>query len=79
MMLSKEAAKSLMGHPIPDRLMKLWIQGQPHNINIVLCYAPTSTDTDDEIDEFYELLKQTLVNIPRDIRIILGDFNVKPQ
>ena len=41
-------------------------------------YAPTSTHSEDEIDNFYDQLQSLLELIPRrEAAIILGDFDAK--
>ena len=56
-----------MGYnPISDRLIK--IQGKPHNISIIQCYAPTSTASDEEMEEFYCSLQEALDSIPKQRR-----------
>jgi endonuclease/exonuclease/phosphatase family metal-dependent hydrolase len=44
----------------------------------VQIYAPTTAAIEDEHEEFYEKLRETLDNIPKgDILIVMGDFNAK--
>ena len=44
----------------------------------VQIYAPTSTHSEEEIDDFYDQLQSLLERIPsREAVIILGDFNAK--
>ena len=41
-------------------------------------YAPTTSYSDDEVDDFYDQLQSTINKTPRqDILIIMGDFNAK--
>ena len=49
-----------------------------YKIQIVQVYAPTSTHSDEEIESFYECLKETC-EIGRDCfyKFIIGDFNAK--
>ena len=77
--LAKEAANALIGYsPISDRILKVCIKAKPYNLSIVQCYAPTSTASDDELEEFYNQLQETLDAIPsRDIKIVMGDLNAK--
>ena len=54
------------------------IKAKPNNLSIVQCSAPTSTASDDELEEFYNQLQETLDDIPsRDIKIVMGDLNAK--
>ncbi|XP_063593072.1 uncharacterized protein LOC134770132 [Penaeus indicus] len=77
--LSKETAKAMIGYnPISDRIIKVRLQAKPYNITLVMCYASTSTANDEEIDEFYSSLQQSLdKTASRDITNITGDFNAK--
>ena len=41
-------------------------------------YAPTSASTDDEIEEFYNLLESTLDHVKsNDVLVVMGDLNAK--
>ena len=77
--LGKEASDSLIGYsPITDRILKVRIQAKPHNVSIIQCYAPTSTASDEKIENFYNSLQEAIDTIPnRDIKIIMGDMNAK--
>ena len=77
--VSKEPRRALLGYsPISDRVLKVRFQGKPHNISFIQCYAPTSNTKDEEMEEFYKTLQETIDSIPnRDIKIISGDFNAK--
>ena len=77
--LGKEASNSLIGYiPITDRVYKFRIQAKPHNNSILQCYAPTSAASDEEIENFYTSLQETIDTIRnRDIKIIIGDMNAK--
>jgi len=77
--LSKESAKSLIGYnPISDRILKVRIRAKPYNISLIQCYAPTVTAGDEEIEDFYSMLQESIDNTQnRDITIVMGDFNAK--
>ena len=77
--VSKETSRALLGYsPISDRVLKVRFQGKPHNISIIQCYAPTGNASDEEMEEFYNTLQETIDSIPnRDVKIISGDFNAK--
>ena len=48
------------------------------NLSVVQVYAPTNSYDDEIVEEFYELIKQTLITIPKkDFIIIQGNWNAK--
>ena len=50
----------------------------PFNIPIVRAYAPTSDYDDNEIEEFYDQLRNVFDQIPKkDILVVQGDWNAK--
>ena len=53
------------------------IQGKPFNIAIVQVYAPTSASTDDEIEEFYNLLESSLDQVKSNEVLVNGRFECK--
>ncbi len=54
------------------------IQGKPFNIVIVQAYAPTSASTDDEIEEFYNLLESTQDQVKsNEALVVMGDLNAE--
>ena len=56
----------------------LKIQGKPFNIAIVQVYAPTSASTDDEIEEFYNLLESPIDQVKsNEVLLVMGDLNAK--
>lgn len=47
-------------------------------LNIIQVYAPTADRSDEEFEKFYQLLSTILKKvITSDIKIIMGDWNVK--
>ena len=41
-------------------------------------YAPTSASTDDEIEEFYNLLESTIDQVKsNEVLVVMGDLNAK--
>ena len=61
-MVNKNINRAVLGYwPVSDRITMLKIQGKPFNIALVQVYAPTSASTDDEIDEFYNILESSKV------------------
>ena len=58
--------------------MKVRFQAKPHNITLIQCYAPTILASDEEVENFYSTLQETMDSIPnRDIKVLMGDFNAK--
>ena len=50
----------------------------PVNITIIQVYAPTTTDSENEHDRFYEDLQQAINRVPRlSAMFVMGDFNAK--
>ena len=48
------------------------------NITIIQVYAPTTDYSDEDIEEFYELIEDTISKTPKkDFLVILGDWNAK--
>ena len=48
------------------------------NVTIIQVYAPTSDHEDQEVEELYEQIENTLKKVPKkDLIIIQGDFNAK--
>ena len=64
--------------PISGRVISIRISAKPHNLTIIQVYAPTSDHTDEEIEEFYELLDTAIAKAPKkDILFVQGDWNAK--
>ncbi|CAH2107939.1 unnamed protein product [Euphydryas editha] len=65
-------------NPVSERIVTLKLNTRPCALNIVQIYAPTSQCSDEEIDEFYGTLGDTLNKLPnREVTLILGDWNAK--
>ncbi|XP_072043067.1 craniofacial development protein 2-like [Amphiura filiformis] len=77
--LDRNTARSFLGfNPISDRIISLRLHGHPFNISIVQVYAPTSTASDEAMENFYGQLQDVLDKIPsKDMLIILGGWNAK--
>ena len=77
--LSRKSAKSLIGYnPISDRILKVRIRAKPYNISLIQCYARTVTASDEEMEDFYSMLQESIDNTKnRDITIVTRDFNAK--
>ena len=54
------------------------MKASPINITIIQIYAPTSTYNDEEIEQFYETVDNTIQEShTKYILIVQGDFNAK--
>ena len=71
----KEMVKCVLGCT-PSRVIMLRLAAKPFNITIIQVYAPTSTYSDEAVEEFYEKLDETIAKKPKkDLLIVLGDWN----
>lgn len=79
LILTKRAASSLLGYnPINDRLILIKLKTKNRDITILQVYAPTTAAPDEEIEDFYNNLQETIEKVKKsDILIIMGDFNAK--
>ena len=52
------------------------IQGKPFNRATVQVYAPASASTDDELEEFYDILESTLDHVKsNEVLVVMGNLN----
>ena len=74
-LLSPRAKAALAGYkPVNSRIMAARFKGKPLNISVVQVYAPTADCPEEEINDFYEKLEETITELPRkDNKIITGD------
>lgn len=64
--------------PINDRICLLTIALKKSKLTLICAYAPTDVSTEEDKEDFYNLLEETCLNIPNNhIRILLGDLNAK--
>ena len=77
--LSNKAKRALMGYnPVNPRIMAARFRGKPLNITVIQVYAPPAESSEEEIEEFYEKLEDTIAEVPRkDIKVVMGDWNAK--
>ena len=52
-------------------------QGKQFNITVIQVCAPTSNSDEAEVEWFYEDLKPSRTNTPKDVLFIIGDWNAK--
>lgn len=62
---------------VSERIAVLVIKEKRQKITIIQAYAPTSASSDNEIEEFYDLLETTIDKYRSPIIIVVGDFNSK--
>ena len=64
---------------VNDRLMTMWLPFYHRKMlaaTIISAYAPTTINTDETKDKFYERFEYVISTVPTaDKLIILGDFN----
>ena len=64
--------------PVSSRIISMRVSAKPKNITIIQVYAPSSDHEDQEVEEFYEKIENTIQKAPKkDLLIIQGDFNAK--
>jgi len=77
--LSKLAQKALLGYnPISPRLISSRFKTQNGAMTILQVYAPNTADSEEDVDQFYDLLQSTINKTHKgDILFVMGDFNAK--
>ena len=78
-MVKKEIKNSVINYTaVSSRIISIRIKASPMNITIIQIYAPTTAYTDEEIEQFYVSIDNTIKETPtKDFLIIQGDFNAK--
>ena len=73
--VSQEIAKSLLEwQPVSDRI--LTVNRHYTKVCIVQVYAPTNAASENEIEDFYNILEATLATLPHhNMKLVIGDFN----
>ena len=72
---TKHLVKEIVG--ISERITVLVLQLNCLIWTIIQVYAPTESSTDEETEDFYELLENTLNKYKTQTNMIIGDFNSK--
>uniref|UniRef100_A0A8D2ISM3 Reverse transcriptase domain-containing protein n=1 Tax=Varanus komodoensis TaxID=61221 RepID=A0A8D2ISM3_VARKO len=77
--VNKRVGKAVLGYNLQNDIMiSVRIQDKPFNITIVQVYAPTTGAEEAEVDQFYEVDLQHLLELtPKNDVIIMGDWNAK--
>ena len=62
-----------------ERMMIVRVSAKPKNLLLLQVYAPTTADPDEEIENFYDEVKNAINEIKKwdDIVLLMGDFNAK--
>ena len=58
-------------------MISVHFQGKPFNITVIQICAPTSNSDEAKVEWFYEDLKPSRTNTPKDVLFIIGDWNAK--
>ena len=76
---NNEIRRCVLGlNPVDYRIATIRILCKPINITVVQIYAPTSSEEEEDSDEFYDKVQSVLDQIPNgDILYIIGDWNAK--
>ena len=60
------------------RIITIRVNASPCKITIIQVYAPTTDHSDEEIEEFYQQLENTVKKMPKKDRlVVMGDWNAK--
>lgn len=64
--------------PINDRIITVTLNTRPFKLHIIQVYLPTTDACDQDIENFYALLEDTMTSLkPKGITVLMGDFNAK--
>ena len=72
-----ETSKAIKGFWIvSDKAIILKLQGKPLDIGLIQIYAPTADKEEEEVEVFYETVKEAMKQLKsQGIEIVIGDFN----
>ncbi len=75
--MDKMTAKSFMGfNPISSKIITMRLHGHPFNTTIVQVYAPTSTASYQDLEDFYGMLQDTLDKThSKDMLVVMCHWN----
>ena len=74
-LIMKEITDSILDFAyVSDRIISIRIEAKPKNLTIIQVYAPTSDYSDNEIEEFYEKIDESIKTTPKkDFIVVLGE------
>ena len=74
-LVHKNTISSVMGcRPVSSRLITIRLRASPFNFTIVQVYAPTTTHSVEEIEDFSQQIQKVIVETPKeDILVVQGD------
>ena len=78
-LIRKEITDSILNFSyVSDRIISIRIEAKPKNVTIIQVYIPTSDYSDNEIEEFYEKIDESIKTThKKDFIVVLGDWNAK--
>ena len=77
--LGREATKMLESYNcVNERVVTARLKGKYVNLTVIQVYAPTEASSEEEKDQFYEILNTELQQVyAHDVLLLMGDFNAK--
>ncbi|XP_063595249.1 uncharacterized protein LOC134772112 [Penaeus indicus] len=77
-LVEKETAKSVIEFtPVSDRIITIRPKRKPRNMTVIQIYAPTSNSDDEEIEQFYQDLEQTINDKAKKDILVIMYWNAK--
>ena len=77
--VNKRVCNAVLGCSLKnDRMISVRFPGKPFNITVIQVYASTNNTEEAEVEQFYEDLQGHLeLTPPKDVLLIIGDWNAK--
>ena len=77
-LLGKRAQKAYISHRSTNsRIMSVTLRGHHLNTTVIQVYAPDTSHSDEDVEDFYQQLEDEVEKANGDIVIVMGDFNSK--